>query len=132
MLSHSRDTSKENLEKQKKLEERKRLMQPTFKKYGIRKRPDETTSLPEDKHYANAGKVCSANVSESGGGEIRSISRGDKSNSPFRNEARYTMDPKELKPIFSTIKEVSLIYINIHRSLRKQLLYQNKRKRVRK
>lgn len=86
-------------------------MQPTFQKYGLKKNAEGAGSLPRDqRHYANAGKVSSCNVSESGGGEIRSISKGDRSNSnsPFRHEARYTLDPKELKPVFCTIQEVWL------------------------
>jgi hypothetical protein len=62
----------------------------------------------EERFYANAGRVSSSNMSESGGGQIRSISRGDKSssNSPVRNELLSTIDPKELKPMFNTINEV--------------------------
>ena len=107
-----RETSRENQEKQKKLEEHRKLMQPTYKKYGFRKKQEEVTPLHnhEERFYANAGRVGSCNMSESGGGQIRSLSRGDKSssNSPIRNEILNTIDPKEMRPIFNTITEVCL------------------------
>jgi len=51
-------------------------------------------------------------VSESGGGEIRNISRMDRSssNSPFRSELISTLSPKEMKPVFGIIKEVKIAY----------------------
>lgn len=63
LLSTSRENSKEQHEKkQKRIEERKKLMQPTFKKYGIRKQKhDGSTLFPhnDEKHLANAGRVSS-------------------------------------------------------------------------
>lgn len=65
----------------------------------------------EERFYVNAGRVSSSNMSESGGAQIKSISRGDKSssNSPIRSELLNTVDPKELRPMFNTINEVIFI-----------------------
>lgn len=76
-------------------------------------KPEDTHIYSSDeKHPVNAGKISSWNVSESGGGEIRNISRMDRSssNSPFRSELISTLSPKEMKPVFGIIKEVKLAY----------------------
>lgn len=85
-------------------------MQPTFKKYGLKKNNENAEFGSNKKQYA-AGKVWSLNVSESGGGEIKSISKSNReashSNSPFRPNNLYTVSPGKLCSIFSSIREVN-------------------------
>lgn len=111
ILDQNREKSKEEKERESKLEERRKLMHT---KYSFTKRSEISPKRIEEKHLANAGKVSSLNVSESGGGELRSIPRlsTHESNSPEKNEAFQTIDV--LRPVFSTIKEVAYCF-NIYR-----------------
>ena len=87
----------QELEKQKRIEERKKLMQPNLCKFVNKKKQEEKKDMfPPIDDKPNAGKVSSANVSESGGGEHFHM-----------QPALNTVSPRHLKPVFSTIKEVS-------------------------
>lgn len=81
-------------------------MQPTFSKYGLKRYSDEVHLFSDDKYPSNAGKVCSSNVSESGGGEMKHIRDKSNSNSPIRSNVLSVVNPKQIQPVFSTIPEV--------------------------
>ena len=74
---------------------------------------DEKLEILEDRYNGNAGNVSSANISESGGGQIKSLSKSNFekscSNSPLRSSNINTLSPELTKPVFKTIHEVKLI-----------------------
>ena len=78
---------------------------------------DERLEMLEDRYNGNAGNVNSANISESGGGQIKSFSKSnlDKSysNSPVRSNNINTLSPEITKPAFQIIHEVSMIIVLI-------------------
>ena len=86
-------------------------MQPTFKKYGLKKIKDSLPNSIDPRNVANAGKVSSWNVSESGGGDIKSIAMFEKSTSqsPIRNEELSSVNLKkknvQINPIHEEVSD---------------------------
>jgi hypothetical protein len=83
-------------------------MQPSYKKYGFRKKPDEVLPIynNEERFDANAGKVSGCNIVESGGAQFRSSSNRSSSASPIRADAPNTIEPMDMRPVFTAITEV--------------------------
>ena len=82
---------------------------------------DERLEILEDRYNGNAENLSNADISESGGGQIKSLSKSnfDKSrfNSPVRSNNMNTLSPEIAKQVFRTKHEVSMISHNIIRRL---------------